>query len=45
VKHKQYELLPNGAGQIQPDWHAGYLEGEAACTHNRGVPMVGVNTM
>jgi hypothetical protein len=45
VKHKQYELLPNGAGLIQPYWHAGYLEGEAAFTHNRGVPMVEVNTI
>lgn len=45
VKHKQYYLLPTGAGLMQQYWHAGYLEGEGSFTHNRGVPMVEVNTI
>ncbi len=45
VRHKSYRLLPEGAGYFDRYWLAGYLEGEAAFTHNRGVPMVEVNTV
>lgn len=45
VRHKRYELLPEGAGYFERYWHAGYLEGEGAFTHNRGSPMVEVNSV
>lgn len=45
IRHKTYTLLPRGKAERERYWLAGYLEGEGAFTHNRGSPMVEVNTV
>jgi hypothetical protein len=45
IKHKSFYLSPEGAGEFDRYWLAGLLEGEAAFTHNRGAPMLELNSV
>jgi hypothetical protein len=45
IRHKSFHLSPEGADEFDRYWLAGLLEGEAAFTHNRGAPMLELNTV
>lgn len=45
IKHKRFHLSPEGSEEFDRHWLAGLLEGEAAFTHNRGAPMLELNTV
>ncbi|NJN17938.1 MAG: hypothetical protein HC822_17525 [Oscillochloris sp.] len=45
VKHKRFHISLDGAESFDRYWHAALLEGEGAFTHNRGSPMIELNTV
>lgn len=45
IKHKRFIVTPASADEFDRHWIAGLLEGEGAFTHNRGVPMLELNTV
>jgi hypothetical protein len=45
IKHKRFFVTDEGAPEFERYWLAGLLEGEGAFTHNRGAPMVELNTV